>query len=77
MALLPGFMLGHLTKNDATCQYLLVPLVGTIVLESLLLLCMRERRWHVLAASVMLNVFTNVPLNMFVMSYGVTSPPSI
>ena len=74
MALLPGYLAGYLTKGDATCQALLVPLMATILLEGLLLLFMRERRWQVLAASVVLNIFTNVPLNAFIMAYGVTSP---
>ncbi len=74
MALLPGFLLGNLTKHDATCQALLVPLMATILLESLILLCMRERRWLVLAVSVLLNILTNVPLNIFVMAYEVASP---
>lgn len=74
MALLPGFLLGQLCKDDATCQMFLDPLMGTILLESLLLLCMRERRWKVLAVSVVLNILTNVPLNVFIMTYGVTSP---
>lgn len=74
MALLPGIMLGQLSKTDATCQMLLEPLMATILLESFLLLCMRERRWQVLAASVVLNLFTNVPLNAFVLAYKVTSP---
>ena len=74
MALLPGFLLGLLTKHDATCQALLEPLMATILLESVLLLCMREHRWQVLATSVVLNICTNVPLNAFVMAYSVTSP---
>lgn len=74
MALLPGFLLGQLCKDNATCQMLLDPLMGTILLESLLLLSMRERRWKVLAASVVLNILTNIPLNVFIMTYGVTSP---
>ena len=74
MALLPGFLLGTLAKDNATIQLLLVPLMATILLESLLLLCIRERRWQVLALSVVLNIFTNVPLNAFVMTYSVTSP---
>lgn len=74
MALLPGFLLGYLSKGNATCQALLEPLMATILLESLLLLCLRERRWQVLAASVVLNILTNVPLNAFIMAYGITSP---
>jgi hypothetical protein len=74
LSLLPGYLLGYLSKDNATCQALLVPLMATIVLESLLLLYLRERRWQVLATSVVLNIFTNVPLNAFIMSYRVTSP---
>ena len=74
MALLPGFLLGTLTKHDATCQTLLVPLMATILLESFLLLCIQERRWKVLAVSVLLNICTNVPLNAFVMAYNIYSP---
>ena len=74
MALLPGFLLGYLSKGNATCQALLVPLMATILLESILLLWMHERRWQVLSASVVLNIFTNVPLNAFIMAYEVTSP---
>ena len=74
MALLPGFLLGTLAKYDVTCQELLVPLMATILLESLLLLYMRERRWQILAISVLLNICTNVPLNAFIMAYNVSSP---
>ena len=74
MALLPGYLLGYLCKDDATYQALLMPLMATLLLESLLLLYMREHRWQVLAASVVLNIFTNVPLNAFIMTYEVTSP---
>ena len=74
MVLLPGYLLGYLSKNNVTCQALLVPLMATIFLESILLLWMHERRWQVLSASVVLNIFTNVPLNAFIMAYEVTSP---
>ena len=74
MALLPGFLLGHLSMDVDTCQELLVPLMATILLESLLLLCIHEHRWQVLATSVGLNILTNVPLNAFVMTYRITSP---
>ena len=75
MALLPGYLFGTLAKGDITCQMLLFPLMATFLLESFLLLyVLRERRWLVLAASVLLNIFTNVPLNAFVITFGVTSP---
>ena len=50
MVLLPGYLLGYLSKNNVTCQALLVPLMATIFLESILLLWMHERRWQVLSA---------------------------
>lgn len=74
MAILPGFLLGYLSKDNAAYQAFLMPLIATILLESLLLLYMRERRWQVLAASVVLNIFTNIPLNAFIMAYTITSP---
>ena len=74
MAILPGYLLGYLSKDDTIYQMLLDPLMATIFLESLLLLCMREYRWQVLAVSVVLNIFTNVPLNAFIIAYTVTSP---
>ena len=74
MAILPGFLLGYLSKDNAAYQAFLMPLMATILLESLLLLYMRERRWQVLSASVVLNIFTNVPLNAFIMAYNITSP---
>lgn len=74
MILLPGYLLGYLSKDNATCQALLVPLMATILLESILLLWMHERRWQVLSASVVLNILTNIPLNAFIMAYEVTSP---
>lgn len=75
MALLPGFLLGNAIKDHAICQALVMPLMATILLESLLLFYfLRERRWQVLAASVLFNILTNVPLNAFMMAYRVTSP---
>ena len=77
MALLPGYLLGYLSKGNAICQTLLIPLMATILLESLLLLWMRERRWQVLAVSVVLNILTNIPLNALIIAYGVTSPLTV
>lgn len=77
MALLPGFLLGYLLKDNATYQALLSFLMATIILESFLLLCMRECRWQVLATSVVLNILTNVPLNAFMRSFGVYDPLNV
>ena len=44
---------------------LLVPLVATIVIEWGVLLFLGERRRKVLYGSVVMNVLTNVPLNLY------------
>ena len=46
-------------------QMLLVPLLATIVIEWGVLLFIGERRRNVLLASVVMNVLTNVPLNLY------------
>lgn len=46
-------------------KMLLVPLVATIVIELGVLLFLGERRRRVLIGSVVMNVLTNVPLNLF------------
>ena len=45
--------------------YVLLALVATIIIELGVLLLLRERRKRVLWASVLVNVLTNVPLNLF------------
>lgn len=74
MALLPGFLIGILIKDNVICQALITPLMATILIESLLLFYLHEKRWQVLAVSVLLNIFTNLPFNAFVMAYEVTAP---
>lgn len=46
-------------------KMLLVPLVATIVIELGVLLFLGERRRRVLIGTVVMNVLTNVPLNLF------------
>ena len=46
-------------------KVLLMPLVATIVIELGVLLFLGERRRLVLIGSVVMNVLTNVPLNLF------------
>lgn len=46
-------------------EMLLIPLIGTIVIELGVLLLMGERRRKVLYGSVVINVLTNVPLNLY------------
>lgn len=62
--LFPGYLLGMFCASSALAYALLFPLVATIGIELLVLLFVRERRWTVLAASVVMNIMTNVPLNL-------------
>lgn len=64
--LIPGHALGLLAAGHPLTTTLLYPLVGTIIIEALVLFALREKRWQVLAASVAMNVLTNVPLNLSV-----------
>ena len=64
--LVPGHALGMCGADSETLRFLLNPLVATVILELLVLYGLSERRWQVLAMSVVMNVLTNVPLNLFV-----------
>lgn len=64
--LVPGYGLGILVEQSLMGYDLLMPLVATMVVEALVLLALRERRWQVLAMSVVMNVITNLPLNLYV-----------
>lgn len=61
--LFPGYVVGMFCASTSEAYALLFPLVGTIGIELLVLLLLRERRWTVLAASALMNIMTNVPLN--------------
>ena len=47
---------------------LLIPLAATIIIELLVLLALKEKRKKVLLASVVVNILTNVPLNIYVIA---------
>lgn len=64
--LLPGYALGNHCTEHELAQVLLFGLVATIIIEALVLLVLKERRWTVLAMSVVMNILTNVPLNLAV-----------
>lgn len=53
---------------------LILALIPTILVELVVLLLLRERRKRVLASSVVVNVITNVPLNLYVYFIGNTIP---
>ena len=46
---------------------LLMALIPTILIEFVVLLLLRERSWLVLGSSVVINILTNIPLNLFVL----------
>ena len=49
---------------------LLSALLLTIIIEAMVLLALKERRSKILAASAVVNVLTNVPLNLYVNHVG-------
>ena len=71
-ALMPGYLL-----TDAALGAYAVPLVGTIIIELGVLYLLRERRPSVLWASVVINVLTNLPLNLLVRHGWLSDLPSL
>ena len=63
-ALMPGYLLAQVPDGSVTA--VLLTLVPTIVLELLVLWSLREKRADVLWSSVVVNILTNVPLNLYV-----------
>ena len=45
---------------------LLLALISTILIEFVVLLLLRERRKWVLGSSAVINILTNIPLNLYV-----------
>lgn len=75
--LIPGHALALSLAGNAVAFRLLCVLVATIVIEALVLLTLRERRWKVLAMSVVMNVLTNLPLNLAVRFVPALQHPSL
>ena len=74
-ALMPGYLLAmYGTGGSWVVPQLLMALLPTIAVEAGVLWLMRERRADVLWASVVVNILTNVPLNIFLLSVGSTWP---
>lgn len=67
--LIPGFALGTLWSGSYFTYLWLFALVATIVIEVSVLLFIREHRWQVLSMAVVMNILTNVPLNLFFLSH--------
>ncbi|MBQ9356564.1 MAG: hypothetical protein IJT98_04675 [Prevotella sp.] len=65
--LMPGYMLAQFgTTASEAMPGILLTLVPTIVLELLVLWLLREKRADVLWAAVVVNMLTNIPLNLYV-----------
>ncbi|MBQ6767253.1 MAG: hypothetical protein IJP46_01090 [Prevotella sp.] len=62
-----ALMPGYLVAQSSPLSTLLLPLLTTIVIELGVLWFLRERRAKVLWASVVINVLTNVPLNLIML----------
>lgn len=71
-ALMPGYLLTDFALGTYT-----VPLVGTIVIEMGVLYFLCERRSRVLWASVVVNVLTNLPLNLLIRHGWLGDLPSL
>lgn len=73
-ALMPGYLLSQVGTDVGTMlPRLLWTLVPTVLIELAVLWLLLERRSRVLASSVLVNVLTNVPLNLLLLFYGVTA----
>ena len=66
-ALMPGYMLGMAGTADFlfVMPRLFLMLVSTVIIELGVLWMLRERRAYVLSSSVVVNILTNIPLNIF------------
>ncbi len=67
-ALMPGYMIAMAgAEMHFIVPHLLLTLVPTVVIELAVLWMLRERRADVLASSVIVNILTNIPLNLFLL----------
>lgn len=65
-ALMPGYMLAMAEADTSfIVPRLLLTLVPTVLIELAVLWMLRERRADVLGSSVVANILTNIPLNLF------------
>ena len=71
--LIPGYLLAtnlHLNLNH---HFMLSALLLTIAVEMGMLMLMGEKRKKVLVGAVFVNILTNVPLNICLLTYGVST----
>lgn len=67
--LAPGVGLAMICSDVPLAHTLLYPLIATMMIEAVVLMCgFRERRWQVLAMSMLMNILTNIPLNLYAAS---------
>ena len=64
---MPGYMLGMAGTADFlfVMPRLFLMLVSTVIIELGVWWMLRERRAYVLSSSVVVNILTNIPLNIF------------
>lgn len=65
--LAPGVALATSCSGNPLVYLLLYALIATLVIEVVVLLCLKERRWQVLGAALAMNILTNVPLNLYLL----------
>lgn len=75
--LIPGHALGLALASSSLAFSLLCTLVATVIIEALVLMALGERRWQVMAASVAMNILTNVPLNLAIHFVPVLHTPTL
>lgn len=68
--LVPGYLLAKGVLLSPDHRFMLSALLLTIAIEVGMLMLMGERRRGVLAGAVAVNILTNVPLNIFLLTYG-------
>lgn len=77
-ALMPGYLLAtDVFSLLPPLSSLLFPLIGTIIIELGVLYFLRERRSRVLWASVVINILTNLPLNLLIYNGWLSDLPSL
>lgn len=67
-ALIPGFLMSmDISITDAHLSPLFLALIPTIIIEYGVLRLLREKRKSMLLSSIIINILTNIPLNLYVM----------
>ena len=72
MVLIPGYMLAHCGSLPFQVYFMLAALLLTISVELGMLQLMGEKRRKVFVGSVVINILTNIPLNLVLIAVGST-----